>query len=164
MEEQMVEVITKYNKDISAWNLHFKYSKWESNQVQGIIGIIKTHIPSSDRLYDPVSHEWTIAEKHWQFIMSLITPTGWNIKEEKIISAEDFFYNDFVDNTPKESKDSLAAKLVALLDITAQDLQDSGLLKKAYRRKAIEWHPDKNGGDGSKMSELNSIWSQYNAN
>lgn len=165
-----VEVIYKHDSHLGAYLINFKYSKYEWDKVKGMVGIMKLAIPASDRLYDPVTHEWTITEKYWNSeanpfkLFELLTQSGFKLKEKKIIHAEDFFYNDFVDNTPKETKDSLAAKLVDMLGITAQELQDAGLLKKIYRRKALELHPDRNGGDGSRMSELNSVWSAYNAN
>lgn len=40
-------------------------------------------------------------------------------------------------------------------------LSDKVALKKIYRAAAIKLHPDKNNGDGSKMSKLNELWGIY---
>jgi curved DNA-binding protein CbpA len=53
------------------------------------------------------------------------------------------------------TKETLEQKLKQLMGET--------LDKSSYRRAALKYHPDRNNGDGSKMSELNSLWSVYNA-
>lgn len=40
-------------------------------------------------------------------------------------------------------------------------LSDKASAKKIYRAAAIKYHPDKNNGDGSKMSKLNELWGVY---
>lgn len=160
-----MSVIAKVSHDekLGAYNIKFEYGRWDWNQVEGLVAMIKMTIPASDRLYEPSSKEWTISAKYWIWLEDLFKKANLDIREEKIVNPEDFFYNQGTATPIVESKDSLAQKLVAMLGITAQDLQDAGLLKKAYRRKALELHPDRNNGDGAMMSELNSIWSQYNA-
>ena len=68
---------------------------------------------------------------------------------------EDFFYNH---GQPVRqaalTKETVAAKLKQLMGET--------LDKHAYRKAAMRLHPDRNNGDGSKMSELNMLWSVYN--
>lgn len=74
----------------------------------------------------------------------------------KAVRPEDFFYNYGKPvAAPPLSKETVAAKLKTLMG----DVLD----KSAYRRAALRYHPDRNNGDGSKMSELNSLWSVYNA-
>ena len=73
---------------------------------------------------------------------------------------EDFFYN--YGNpvaAPTLTKETIMAKLLTLLEVT----DSSQINKKAYRRAALRLHPDRNNGDGSRMSELNMFWSMYNA-
>ena len=40
-------------------------------------------------------------------------------------------------------------------------LSDKSATKKLYRSAAIRLHPDKNNGDGNKMSKLNELWGIY---
>jgi hypothetical protein len=69
--------------------------------------------------------------------------------------VEDFFYQ----KEPAQlggstlSKAEIEQKLTALIG-SAPD-------KKSYRQAALRFHPDRNNGDGSKMSELNMLWQQW---
>jgi hypothetical protein len=70
-------------------------------------------------------------------------------------SAQDFFYNHGQPAAaPALTKETVAEKLKLLMGDT--------LDKRAYRQAALRYHPDRNNGDGSKMSELNMLWSVYN--
>jgi len=44
-----------------------------------------------------------------------------------------------------------------VLGVTEQASQDE--IKKAYKKAAVEAHPDKHGGDDTKMKDLNEAWS-----
>lgn len=161
-----MNVIVKavHDESLGARTISFEFNKWDWNQVKAVVDLMKLMIPVSDRMYDSDSKQWTVTNKYWGYISEIFTKAGFRIEEAKHVDAEDFFYNQGTATPVVESKDSLAAKLISMLGITAQDLADSGLLKKAYRKKALEWHPDRNQGDGSKMSELNAVWSAYNGN
>lgn len=93
---------------------------------------------------------------------------GWVSEPLAKFDAADFFY------TPEApaplgnglSRDKALMQLAALLETTKDALtsadRDKDLIKKAYRRKALAFHPDRNSGDGSRMSELNMLWQVYN--
>ena len=71
------------------------------------------------------------------------------------LNAEEFFYTHAAPAaSPALTKETVAERLKLLLGDT--------LDKSAYRRAALRWHPDRNNGDGSKMSELNMLWRVYN--
>jgi hypothetical protein len=75
---------------------------------------------------------------------------------KKAQKAEDFFYNHGVPaSSPTLTKEQITAKL--------QEMLGSVIDKSAYRKAAVRFHPDRNNGDGSKMSELNMLWQMYNA-
>jgi hypothetical protein len=160
-ERSMIEVRAIHDEQLGAYTIAFKYGRWEWDRVKGVISIIKVLIPASDREYNPVTKEWTVLEASWEALKGILASASFKIIEEKAVRPEDFHY-DYSTVTPLISKESLAAKLLDLLELSTEDLKDLVLLKKAYRRKAMEWHPDRNNGDGTRMSELNSIWSQYN--
>lgn len=89
-------------------------------------------------------------------------------KISQSVRPEDFFYNPTGNNAAASSaltKESIQAKLASLLEISEAELGSaaSGELKKLYRRAALKYHPDRNNGDGSKMSELNMLWGVWNA-
>lgn len=77
-------------------------------------------------------------------------------------NEEDFFYK------PEASKGALSGEALFKALATSLDIEVSRLhilsafdLKRIYRQRALALHPDRNNGDGSKMSELNSIWSTW---
>jgi hypothetical protein len=88
-----------------------------------------------------------------------------SFKKQTHVRPEDFFYNNTAPATAAESKETVAAKLAPLLEIKAQELAaaEPAALKKLYRRAALRLHPDRNNGNGALMSELNMLWSVYNA-
>lgn len=159
----MVEVKVQHDEALGAYVFRFVYKKYQWDSVKGIIDVIKVLIPASDREYNPSSKEWTILETSWPKLQDIIKAARFNITEEKVLRAEDFHYDYSMPTSTVVSKDTLAAQLIKLLEIDKEDLTDAIKTKKAYRRKALEWHPDRNNGDGTRMSELNSIWNQYNA-
>ena len=70
---------------------------------------------------------------------------------------EDFFYNHGkISSTPTLSKETVAERLKTLIGGDTLD-------KSAYRKAALRFHPDRNQGDGTRMSELNMLWQIYNA-
>ena len=83
----------------------------------------------------------------------------------KKFSQEDFFYNPHASaGTAELTGQALAQKLSTLLSLSVEELKninDDKILKKYYRVAALKLHPDRNNGDGSKMSELNMLWGIY---
>jgi hypothetical protein len=80
------------------------------------------------------------------------------------IRAQSFFnnFNQAIERTAvaKSDKDMLA-ELLGLKSLREIDGLDSKALKTLYRSAAIKWHPDRNAGDGSKMTDLNALWRTY---
>lgn len=162
-EPFMPKVIVIHDAETASYDLKFDIKgsgAWTA--VEGVIAIIKATIPVSDRAYDPGSKQWSIAEKYWPNLKQLLEHSTFMVEESKKLSREDFFYEAPTPAAP--TRDSLGVVLTKLLGIDSGVLGDDALLKKAYRKKALELHPDRNNGDGSRMSELNSIWTQYISN
>ena len=85
--------------------------------------------------------------------------------KKQSVRPEDFFYNTTApSSTSNMTKDSILPKLASLLQVEEKTLSTivNGELKKLYRQAALRLHPDRNQGDGSKMSELNMLWRIYN--
>jgi DnaJ domain len=160
--DTMPKVIVVHDAETASYDIKFEYkgnTAWDA--VTGVVAVIKATIPVSDRAYDPNTRIWSVAEKYWPSLKELLQHSTFQIDESKKLKLEDFFYEAPAPAVP--TRDSLGNSICKLLGVTSDVLSDSAALKKAYRKKALELHPDRNNGDGSKMSELNSIWSQYNA-
>jgi hypothetical protein len=159
----MAKAIVEYDAEVGAYNIQWvTESRYDWNdKIAGLIVLLKA-FPASDRNYNPNTKIWTILEKHWPAFEIVIRGCNIKIEMQEKINAKDWHY-EHVTTSNVVSKDTLGKQLIALLGTTADMLQDTIQLKKLYRKKALELHPDRNQGDGSKMSELNSIWSAYNA-
>lgn len=164
-EEEVPKAIITHDAKLDAYDIKFD-SGTERNRgwqaIMGVIGILKATVPVSDRTYEPNLKQWTVTSKYYPPLEELLRNLNFTIEVQKDI-REDFFY-DSAPITTVVSKATLQNKLQILLEVSSEVFKDSDALKRAYRKKALAWHPDRNSGDGSRMSELNSLWSQYNAN
>ena len=134
------------------WDGYF--DKIKNNQIPGIIDIAKAlgfQFKSWENIYTDLIDK---------------VPEKW--KESGVPDASEFFYdNDTERHSPQASelsKEDIEKELKNLLeinqDITFSIIQENDL-KKMYRKAAMKFHPDLNGGDSSKMTNLNYYWQQY---
>lgn len=158
----MIKVIIMHDVKLDAYDIKFeKAGKYEWARIEGVIQVIKSTIPVSDRTYNPDNKTWTVTARYFSPLEELLKNLNFNISYIKDI-RENFFYESTPISTAP-TKESLKEQLKRILAIEDSVFTDNDALKKAYRRKALQLHPDRNNGDGSQMSELNSIWSSYNA-
>ena len=141
----MVTVEVTHDKKLGAYELHYRYGRNEFDIITQINTVLKVMIPVSDRMYDPITKIWTIAETHWHWYKTLVTNMRVSIDLKTKVDAENFHY---AQAPAAPTKQSIAAQLAKLLGITEAELATAEL-KKIYRRKALELHPDRNNGDGS---------------
>jgi hypothetical protein len=159
-----IEVKVKHDEQLGTYIFTFSFAKWEFKAIKGISAFITGTIPSSARDYDGMTHEWMVLEPFWPPLKDMFEKAQWKVTEEKVVRPEDFFYeNQGATIEAPISREELGNQLLAMLGITAEELADHNAAKKAYRKRAFELHPDRPTGDPAKMSELNSIWTQYNS-
>jgi hypothetical protein len=91
----------------------------------------------------------------------------WYIDDRRVTleSFEEFFETPPSQGPQVKSKAELLSALEHILksnNILVSIREDISIsdLKPHYRRAALLLHPDRNNGDGSRMSELNAIWAQ----
>ena len=76
-----------------------------------------------------------------------------SLNKAKKIDPSQFFYNRAVPTTQEITK-----------ELAERKLKEIGVIdKKSYRQAALRLHPDRNGGDGKAMSELNMYWGVFSA-
>jgi len=153
------------------------YSKDGSAQLKSFVDLLKSQVPASNRVYDPQTKVWTIEkqifENHLLKLMDMLKiryflglPRKFDYYGTPVtpkIDPNNFFYNT-VPVPQAQTRESITESLAKILEVpTATLAQPLDVVKKIYRRKALELHPDRNNGDGSKMSELNSLWSVFSA-
>jgi len=151
-----------------------------------VVSLLK-QIPSSLRAFDNETKVWTIPLDKFEFLQQTILKalnykykqySKGNLIAEAILfnpdaakyaevpKAEDFFYEQPAGNFESSSDtltfQQLEEKLQELLGTNSiiSALGDD-YRKKLYRKAAMKYHPDRNNGDGSKMSELNYYWQEY---
>lgn len=169
-EVKYIEYQSLFNDTIVEFRFIAQPNKtWFAENEVPLIKIIKQMIPASEREYNPATFKWQVAEQYWKPLKLLFESQKWTLRTPKTTSApkvevpSDYTENFYHNNTPVttvESTESIAVKLSAFLgvEITTQAVAE---LKKLYRQKALQLHPDRNSGDGSQMSELNRLWTLY---
>ncbi len=137
--------------------------------------------PVAFRTYDDGSKVWSYLDKYGEQVLEklrdIMKPFGglteypvedlsaqclqgrisFAPRKEKI-RPEDFFYNTAPTGTAALTREQIQAKLAEIMQVTPAAID-----KKAYRAAAMRLHPDRNNGDGSRMSDLNMYWGLYNA-
>jgi len=88
-----------------------------------------------------------------QDLESQVAAGGIAVAKQKKIDPKTFFYNA-APISHEITREQASAKLKELFAVTD---------KRSYRVAALAFHPDRNGGDGRKMSELNMYWRILNA-
>ena len=171
-EVKEILITRTYNNTIMDIKFVMGRSKeYFKENIKPMVDFIKVAIPATAREYVPQSYKWSVDMNYWTALEQVFVANGFTIREVSIDTsneipdinvpkeyAENFHYKQEVVTTV-ESATSIADKLSAFLGvkITTQELNE---LKKLYRAKALEFHPDR-GGDAAKMSELNRLWTLY---
>jgi hypothetical protein len=166
------------------WAVAFKQAA-ENTKFQLINPILKVP-PVALRSYDPATYIWSYIGAEWGEktldsiekvtvslggvifkevvdLAALATQRSFDLNKlpKKPVRPEDFFYNTApLGGQIALSKEQLASKLMDILEVQALPGEQAAL-KKLYRAAAMRLHPDRNSGDGSKMSELNMYWQLY---
>ena len=155
-----------YEPSLQGYSLSFSYNK-------DIVEFIKKAIPSNKRTYDPASYTWYFGSEYFDLIKLLFDG---HCEYTLTIVSEDEVKKKLEEAQRTQSSwhpaqysidDELQKFIILLLPVTVGKNGDftkevknwtKNDATKAYRRAAMFYHPDRNNGDGSKMSELNSTW------
>lgn len=170
----MKEVRIRHRNDVKITEISFVSGKWLNwkKDYQPIIDLIKSQIPVSARIYNTDTKIWEIASEYWppleqvlislNFIITKVAEST-SANEPNVHVPEEYVKNFYHTPEPiriEEDKDTIAQKLSKLLGMPVDIIFNDIELKKLYRKKAREYHPDF-GGDAAKMSELNRLYSIY---
>lgn len=120
-----------------------------------LIDSIKNQIPISDRSYDPFTKIWTFVERQLAPLQALLKLIGAQATVITRLQAEASAAQSTSSGNGASARnvkplDTVIVEFVRLLPIDAA--------KAAYRRAAMDLHPDKQGGASDKMTALNIAW------
>ena len=123
-----------------------------------LVEALKTIIPSGDRSFDPQTKHWFVKEQYGEMIRSVCT-TAFGVHAVSFTSklvAEQATQQQRQWQPPVASAGTTTES--AVLEFFAMLSFDDA--KLVYRRAAQSHHPDKQGGDATKMARLNELWTR----
>lgn len=120
------------------------------------VELIKMSIPIGQRDYDENTKIWTFTEEHFEKMRD-VAKMIWKLPGEVVIESK----QDAEDAEAKKRAEAAThvhkAPIASVLNDFLMLLPNDALVA-AYRRAAMELHPDKQGGSSEKMSHLNTLW------
>jgi hypothetical protein len=148
MTPQPANIRIWWDASVSAYRVTSPYNKQ-------LVDALKSQIPASDRHYDEVTKTWTVVERQFQPLQDLLTFLGLRAviitRQQADAAAAQSQQNTQSQGAQRDRPlDAVIIEFVRLLPYDAA--------KTAYRKAALDLHPDKQGGDSSKMSTLNADW------
>lgn len=135
---------------------------FKNKQHKGFLEILKKSIPSSERDYNPTTHEWFIQEKWLDIVVQLTTLVFGEPYVARKEEWNNFQYSSTVIPTHTDLKkfDSIlrdAAIITNGTDVAKLERNDA---VKLYRKAALILHPDKNPANAAIMSQLNEVFTR----
>jgi hypothetical protein len=138
-----------YDVKIQAYRISTPYS-------QAFVDFLKIQIPASDRAFDPTSRIWTFNEKYFDPIRFMAEKVWAHSGETHVVDKQHAEAaarsNSTLTRRPEASLNESIVEFFRLIPYEAA--------KAAYRKAALEMHPDRNANDGERMSKLNAVWTR----
>jgi len=148
---------------------------WDTNAQAYVVSMVynenlketlKKLIPSGDRSWDESSKMWYVKEPYGEALRSLFV-AGYGIHAVSFTSKQ---VAEQAQQASPRYNTGTASQHGAMLNTSAGTTEDAMVAffmllsydaaKAAYRRAAMDLHPDKQSGDGTKMSKLNDLWAR----
>ena len=142
------------------------------------VELLKQLIPIPDRVWDPQTKIWTVSEQYSLPIKELVVKIygsgnvtfvskqqAAQVAAQRAAAAAAYqaqaqqqqtqAYQYVPPKTPQVRGEPLDLVMLVFLKTLPYEAA-----KAAYRRAALELHPDKNGGDATRMTALNASWAR----
>jgi hypothetical protein len=149
MTPQPANIRIWWDAAIQAYRLSSPYNKT-------LVDALKQHIPASDRSFDEQTKQWIITERYFDPIKNVFTLIGLKaviITRQQVETTTQTASTGANGNAVSRQRQPLDAVIVEWVRLLPYDAA-----KAAYRRAALDLHPDKNQGNASRMTSLNAAW------
>ena len=146
----MPQVKIIYDSSVQAYKVRVPYSK-------EFLDAMRQLIPVANRMWDPLTKTWTVSEAFGLPIKSLCDRV-WGSTSVMFIDA-----SAASTNQARTGTQTPVVRRTAPLDevlLTFVKLLPYNAARKAYLFAAQELHPDKQGGDSTKMTSINAAWTR----
>src|SRR5207245_955995 len=137
------------------WDLATQSYVVSSSYNEKLVEALKNVIPSSDRSFDPKTKFWFLTEPYGEALRKIAEAcfgVGSVSFTSKLIAEQTRQRQVVSPASQQASLDVVVTQFFALLSYEAA--------KAAYRKAALDLHPDRLNGDPSKMASLNDLWSR----
>jgi hypothetical protein len=151
-----IKVKIWWDENAGAYALTLSYN-------ENFIKVLKQFIPDGDRSYDPNSKTWYFKESYAEFVRKLA-------QDMFTISAVSFVSKDSTEQARAYGQQKASQHNAYINPSSGGTTEDAVVAffnlipydaaRKCYLVAAGVLHPDKNQGDGSKMSKLNELWTR----
>jgi hypothetical protein len=139
----------------SAARVYSISTPYEPNFVE----FIKAKIPGRSRAWDPGTKLWTV-EEEWMDILRQLAIELWTETCVSVTTRSE------VEDAEKIQREAQQQAILQALPERERALYEFlktlpfEAVKAAYRKAAMELHPDRNPTDGEAMSKLNAAWAK----
>lgn len=142
------------------WDVSIQAYRLSSSYNKDLVDALKAFIPVSDRSFDTGTKIWTITEKYFQPLLSLISKLHINPTVITRQQAEAAKTGSTTGSGYGSSSNAVTRTTLSVIDKACLDfmkLLPYDAAQAAYRKAAMLLHPDR-GGDMEKMTQLNQLW------
>jgi len=138
------------------WDATVAAYRMTSPYNRALVDATKSHIPASDRKFDEATKQWIFTEKYLDAFTALLKTVGFQfvlVTRQQVEANAGAGNNGTRTGSSMYSRCSIDNVIIEFVRLLPYDAA-----KAAYRRAALELHPDKQQGDGSRMASLNATW------
>ena len=145
----MPQVKIIYDSSVQAYKVRVPYSK-------EFLDAMRQLIPVANRMWDPLTKTWTVSEAFGLPIKSLCDRVWGSTSVMFIDAAHQQSHSANQTQTPIVRRNAPLDEVL----LTFVKLLPYNAARKAYLFAAQELHPDKQGGDSTKMTSINAAWTR----
>jgi hypothetical protein len=138
------------------WDVKIQAYKVSTPYSQAFVDLIKLAIPVGQRDWKPAERYWIVTEPYGDALKK-VAETIWKLTGEVVMESKADAEAEEAKRRAEAATHVHKAPIASVLNEFLMLLPNDALVA-AYRRAAMELHPDKQGGSPEKMAYLNTLW------